>query len=1367
VRRVIAFFVDRPLVVNLIIVATCIFGVITAMGISRTLTPPFEIKKISISATLPGASAVDMERFVTFRLEEVLQALPGLKKITSITTNGNTRVTLQFKGSHDDMSGSLERVKGNVETIKHRLPRDLLPLDIRQAEVDRIPGPGLHVLNLDPGNDEHRRVVESIAERMRRLAHVVGVDSTLRGRNLHIAFDARKLADASLDVVQARARVLEFLRYTPVGQVRKGDDQLAIQVDKGFNSIEDLKRLPLVVNRAGRGIRLDQVAKVELRFDEELERHLLGGKDFVELRIWQSGDGDSITVSERVREVLDAEFSNLPDDLVAVVGDSPAELIEHELGILKSNGIGGILIVLLILLIFLGPRISLMTALGLPFCYLGCLLVLDATDVTFNLISLFSLILVLGILVDDAIIVSEAFAERLLRGMTRRDAAIDAAHSMMRPVLGMMITTALAFAPLLILKGDLSQIMRPLPIIVIGALVLSLIESFFLLPNHLCEYGPRPETVKERSFVTHGRRIYRRLLGWVLTLRYPAIAAFLVAFVGAGWIVQNKMEFNGNINLGTGVRVHVELKDSDSLDATHAALEEVEAFIAKMDPTLVKRYETTIGYSYIGNNTVRGLRYAAIQIIPPGGMAEWDEKYDEIIAALDPFVDGLAPEDDPTSRFKSLYVVKKGSETDTRDVVSIYVSGSDRIDFDEIQAGIREAISGVEGVKDIYMDDDRFQPSWAFVVDHAAVLSYDLTTHAVAAQLRQRVPGPELERVRLRGEELLIFTGFDQELDTDRRALMNLRVMTPRGITIPMRNLGEWKKSDVLRRIEHEDMLRIFKVDVVFDPETLGEESVEDRVELALGPMQEQYPGYTISVRPNEGERENKIWLIKLAVIVFGLIYLCLALTLNSLIEPLLVVAAIPFGLVGVIFALYAHGMDLEIMAVIGVLGLTGVVVNDSLVVVDTIRRVREEDGGASSTKALIMDGAGRRFQAVVLTSLTTLGGVFPLAYGLAGKAGWIQPMVFALGWGLIFATLLTLFLLPSMLLIVDDSKRLGRWVRRLGKRGPAAVAAVLLVGCTPTEEPEPTPPVFDYPLDDVLRVNHIQAVGTHNSYHVQPASDVVPDWSYTHAPLDEQLTIGVRQFELDVHRNDIGFEVMHVSVVDDGTTCATLEYCLQDLKGWSDGHPAHHPLLVMIEPKDNFEADRAAAFFALLEAEILAVWSRDRIITPDDLRGAAATIEEALADTGWPTLGASRGKIIFQLLDRADHQDWYTNGRTSLDGRLLFANASADDPFAGVILMDDPEGNEDAIAEVVGRGILVRTRADAGPGDRDPDDRARRDAALASGAHAMSTDFPRAVESGGYEFVIPGGEPSRCNPVTAPPECTAAAIEDPAFIAD
>ncbi len=337
--------------------------------------------------------------------------------------------------------------------------------------------------------------------------------------------------------------------------------------------------------------------------------------------------------------------------------------------------------------------------------------------------------------------------------------------------------------------------------------------------------------------------------------------------------------------------------------------------------------------------------------------------------------------------------------------------------------------------------------------------------------------------------------------------------------------------------------------------------------------------------------------------------------------------------------------------------------------------------------------------------------------------------------------------------------------------------AVLLLAGCPAANDDDSAPGGDDdddawdpgYPLDDVLRLDHVQMTGTHNSYHVAPESDLVEGWNYTHAALDVQLgEQGVRQLELDLWRNaDTGaFDVLHVPVVDAGTTCPTLIECLTVMKDWSDANPGHHAIFALIEPKDGVDEEDAAEYVAAIEAEVLAVWPRDRLVTPDDVRGEHATVREAVAADGWPTLGATRGKLVAQLHDGGTLGAAYSDDWTTSEGRALFSDPSADHPLAGFVTMNDPIGSFDGIAAAVAEGVIVRTRGDAGRSDFEDGDTARLDAALASGAHAVSTDHPTPDEETGYVVQMPGGTPSRCNPVTAPPECTPEAIEDPARLA-
>lgn len=299
-------------------------------------------------------------------------------------------------------------------------------------------------------------------------------------------------------------------------------------------------------------------------------------------------------------------------------------------------------------------------------------------------------------------------------------------------------------------------------------------------------------------------------------------------------------------------------------------------------------------------------------------------------------------------------------------------------------------------------------------------------------------------------------------------------------------------------------------------------------------------------------------------------------------------------------------------------------------------------------------------------------------------------------------------------------------------------------------------------------RLNHLQALGTHNSYHVSGGTAVVA-WDYTHLPLDRQLDEqGVRHFELDLHFRGAGepIDVYHVEALDTGTTCASLSDCLMTLRTWSDGHLQHHPLYVMLEIKSPYDAAQVAALLATLEQQIDAVWPEERRISPGDVQRDAASVREGLQAHGWPAIDAVRGRALFVLHDGGAWREAYTAGGT--EGAVLFADAFGDleRPFAAVHSLNDPAGDAAAIAAALDAGHLVRTRADADNAEPSAGDDSRALAALASGAHFVSTDYPP-PRGEKYDYVVelPGGTPSRCNPRTALPDCSAAAIEDPAAL--
>jgi hypothetical protein len=311
------------------------------------------------------------------------------------------------------------------------------------------------------------------------------------------------------------------------------------------------------------------------------------------------------------------------------------------------------------------------------------------------------------------------------------------------------------------------------------------------------------------------------------------------------------------------------------------------------------------------------------------------------------------------------------------------------------------------------------------------------------------------------------------------------------------------------------------------------------------------------------------------------------------------------------------------------------------------------------------------------------------------------------------------------------------------------------------------TAEVAPYPRDDELRINQLQAVGTQNSYHLRPPGQgVAPEWDYAHPPLGRQLDGGVRQLELDVHYAADGrFHVFNVAGRDPRTTCALLRECLSAVREWSAQHPLHHPVVVLIQPQDELDALKIDGHYDALDAELRAVVPRDHVITPDDVRAGRPTLSDAVHSGGWPTLSESRGRMLFVLADEGRHRAAYSRGGTSLDGRVMFVYGEDGGPLDAIRNVPDPVTGESEIRRLVAAGDLVRTQADEGGLEARIGDTTRVQAALRSGAQLISTDYPTPADLTDYLVAIPAGEPSRCDPASAPRTCTPLDIENPRFL--
>ncbi len=1056
----IRFFIRNSMLVNVITFAVIGAGLFILPGIPRALLPGADINGVAYTFRVPSASAVEIEQLVTFRVEAALTGLPDVEKVESNTQDGSTTITVLYEPglSYKDHQILREQIDARVSSVQNLLPPDMLPIERRETRPG-FGGAGTNYVFMgsDPNNPAHREIAELVVQRLERIPEVLKAETNLPTFRLVIKPHDDAVARAGLDAGQIRTTVLQMLRDYGIGVLDIKDEHLTLTQRGKADDIEAIKNAVLSQNRAGRGVRIRDVADVDYEREYEGYRTLIEGEEHITFEAsWDLQNTDAVDAAQAVEDELkkiQAE-GRIPADWEPRLVFNTADLIEHQFSTLIDNGIFGVLIVLLLLTLALSFRTSLIAALGLPFCFSGIVIVLWLAGIALNFVTLAAMILIAGLLVDDAIIMCEAFAQERENGLSAEDAALAAVHKMWRPVVGMGATTVLAFATLLVSPSHESAIIKPLPVVAIAGLAFSVFECFFLLPNHLAHWGDA--TVKrEGPFWLKLRAVYEWALRIGMRLRYLVVVGGIGAIVLAISLVSNgTVPFSTSLSLNPQVDVEFSFaQKASTLDELEAWSRPVTEKVRAMGGDLVASVHTKVGRKWRVGFSNLDWSSGRVTLYPPGGFVE-QEKLRHVL------MDRLKPQLEAAQAELGLASLRIGVRQEDREqeVVEVFVSGGDRLSFTDVQNEIRGALTGRKGIVDVYMDPGRMQRSYVFVPDLHRLRQHGIGPTDVLRQIRVHFSTDLGDRFRFQGKDIPVVFKAGDDAPTDVKALSNLQITNQRGLGVPLSFLGRWEEMTVLRDIEHRDGLRVFRIDVSFDKEQTKLEEVKESIEESLAPVREKYPGYHLSVRPSERLEKTKAWYQGLAMIALLLIYVTLVLALNSLSKPVVVVAAIPFGLAGAIYAFLVHGDTLTVLAVVGALGLTGIVVNDSLVMTVALDERLRAARNVAERRAAVVAGASSRLRAVLLTTATTLAGVFPLAYGLFGDAGWMAPMVLAVGWGLVFATALTLMFIPAFVGVLEDG-------RTISARVAGAVVRVVVGllrrvrpgGSTPAGEEGPT----------------------------------------------------------------------------------------------------------------------------------------------------------------------------------------------------------------------------------------------------------------------------------------------------------------------
>lgn len=1027
----IAWFARNHVAANLLMISVLLAGTFFLVKkVPLEIFPAVEFDQVDVSVSLRGASPQDMEQGVAVLIEQSIQDLEGIEQIVSRSAEGSTTVSIEVADGYDPKD-ILTDIKTRVDAISN-LPTDADRPVVALAERIR------EVISVTVSGDLSEREIRQAAERVRDdLIRAPGVTQVqLDGvRDYEIAIEISPFALKQHDLTLSGIRQIIQAESVDLsaGNLKTAGNEVLIS-SKGQRYIQrEFEDIVIKADSKGGLIRLKDIATVTDGFEESPLRTRFNGKPAAMIDVYRTGQESAIAVADVVKDYIASRQEDLPQGLEISYWDDDSEIVKKRLNTLLTNAMQGGFLVLALLTLFLRPAIAFWVFIGIPISFMGAFILLPLLGVSLNIASLFGFILVLGIVVDDAIVTGENVYSHLRKAENGLNAAIVGTQEVAVPVTFGVLTTVAAFLPLAFIDGHRGAIFAQIPAVVIPVLLFSLIESKFVLPAHLKYIRIRPKGEKQSKleqlqqgfadgFERFILRYYRPALKRVLRYRYTALAfsigalILLIATVSSGWM---RFTFFPKVPSETA-RVTLTMPTGTAFDVT-------DRFVVKMTDkarVLQEKYRDPV----TGVSVIRHI----FSTTGSGGSTHIGRVRFEI-----------TPAEDRESNITSLQLVNEwrqligsipGAESlafraelgRVTDPVDIELSGSDLRVLSDVAEQVKTRLATYPSLFDITDSlADGKQELQVELKPQAYMLGLDRTT--ILQQVQQAYLGTEVERIQRGREEVVVMLRLPAVERDSVSDLLDLEIVTTDGTRIPLSHLADLKPGKSPSAIYRIDGYRTVNVTADMNKKTTNTTVLNQDLKQYLNQLTRQYPSVSYTLRGEAEEQQKSFGSLQIGLIlVLFVIYGLLAIPFGSYSQPLIVMSVIPFGAIGAVLGHAIMGMPLTIMSLMGLLALVGVVVNDSLVLVDFVNQKRAQ--GYQLHKA-IMSAAPKRFRPVMLTSMTTFIGLFPLLFEKSTQAQFLIPMAVSLGFGILFATLITLFLIPVNYMILEDIKsaRLGR----------------------------------------------------------------------------------------------------------------------------------------------------------------------------------------------------------------------------------------------------------------------------------------------------------------------------------------------------
>lgn len=1050
--RFFRFFASRHLLANLFTGMLLLGGVATLFTINRDLFPRVELDQVVIRTLFPGASAEDVELNVTNKIEAELVGITGVDKVYSTSAEDVSVITVLLD---NDMSRA--NVDATIQDIREaaaraqNLPRDLpAPPLVSRLRASEIPILEVGFEAPDLSYAELRERVRVIEKKMREISGVAKIEKFgFRAREVRVEVSPEALKQYDIPLTEiARMIQARNIRGT-AGTLESYTSERNLVTTAQFEHPLEVGEVIVRGNFAGFSVRVKDMAVVRDDFEREFVRPRMNGRDMIVFGVSKKENADIIRTVERIKAFAAAEADTpLFQGITVSYSNDLSRYVSASFGVVAKNGMMGFLLVVIVLTIFLNFRTSLWVAIGIPVSLLGAIAFMPLFGVYLDVVTLTAMILVLGIIVDDAIIVSETIYQQWQKGLSPVEAAATGVRKVWLPVVTTIATTILAFLPMFFIPGEIGKFIIVIPIVITLALLISLFEGLIALPAHVAhalekteeKNAANPELAERRGSVNAAdmrgswfapfRERFEIWLERVLRYRLRLIGVF-VAFLTAT-IVYAVAAMPIEIFPSDGAEhftVFVETPVGTSLEGTAEAVHRVETLIDGLPKGEIDSYFTLIG-THGGFLTQDHLAVIYVNLTP---YSSRDRQAEEIVEAL-------RPESEKLAGVEKVTLNVKDSGPSPEKPVSLRIIGIEDGPREELARDIASYLQSLDGITDVDSGIKRGKRQVQLRLDYPKLARLGLSVAEIARTVRIAYDGEEVTRVQYGEDEIEFRLTMPTESKTDLATLGELAVSNMQGNLVPLKHVASFRDTEQTSvYIAHFNGERSVNVQANVDKAKLKPEDVPDMVlkDFDLS----KYPGTRIRVEgAAKAQDENIGHAVRTFLLAVAGIYCLLVLLFNSFRQPFYVMTAVPFGISGVIVTFAVHGYPLSFMAMLGIISLSGVVVNDSLVLVDHINFLRREHP-EEPLRHLVARASADRLRAILMTTVTTVAGLLPLAYGVGGDDPSNAPMALALGWGLLFATGLVLVLVPALYLSGEEWKaaREARALERL--RNPGRLA--------------------------------------------------------------------------------------------------------------------------------------------------------------------------------------------------------------------------------------------------------------------------------------------------------------------------------------